>query len=160
LNSGEKYHSTVYVFEPIEEYYDHITKRFSANENIKVYNFGLSCINKKTKILLNDDGSSVHGVGSSSDYEVIDLKNITDFIKENNIDIIDLMKINIEGGEFEVLPELIKTNDIVKVDNIQVQFHEFADQAKYKRGEIQKNLRKTHKLTYEYYFVWEGWEKK
>ena len=69
------------------------------------------------------------------------------------------MKINIEGGEFEVIPELIKTNLISRVDNLQVQFHEFIDNSKYKRDEIQKKLRKTHRLTYNYYFVWENWEK-
>ena len=156
----EKYGSKIYIFEPVDEYFKHIDKRFLGNKNIKVYNFGLSSVNKKTNISLNDNGSSVYGASSSSELEPIELRNISDFITENDIRKIDLMKINIEGGEFDVLPELIKTDQINMVTNLQVQFHKFVDQAKLKRREIRKQLRSTHKLTFDYYFIWENWQKK
>tara|TARA_B100000900_G_C20586468_1_gene719805 strand:+ start:622 stop:1305 length:684 start_codon:yes stop_codon:yes gene_type:complete len=156
-----KYKSTIYIFEPIEEYYNLIVKRFLNINNVRIYNFGLSSTDEKVKINLNNDGSSVYfkSESPSSNFKNINLKNIVNFIKKNNVKKIDLMKINIEGGEFEVIPELIKTNLISRVDNLQVQFHEFIDNSKYKRDEIQKKLRKTHRLTYNYYFVWENWEK-
>ena len=70
------------------------------------------------------------------------------------------MKINIEGGEFSVLPNLIENNNISNINNLQVQFHNFIDDAENLRAKIRNDLSQTHELTYDYFFVWENWEKK
>ena len=88
------------------------------------------------------------------------LKSISDFINSNNIEFIDLMKINIEGGEYDVLNDLIQSNTIKKIKNIQVQFHKFVNKSKTKRKKIIKKLKLTHHRTYCYYFVWENWRLK
>ena len=70
------------------------------------------------------------------------------------------MKINIEGGEFDLLDQLIKSKLVTRIDNIQVQFHNFFDNSKDRREGIRKQLKQTHYLTYDYYFVWENWKLK
>ena len=77
-----------------------------------------------------------------------------------NIERIDLMKINIEGGEYDLLEHLIKTGWIDKIINIQVQFHDFVENAEARMLAIQNDLAKTHELTYQYKFVWENWRLK
>ena len=69
----------------------------------------------------------------------------------------DLIKINIVGGEYEVLEILLKNNMISIFKNIQVQFHDFiVDNAKERMNAIQKKLALTHVLTFQYEFVWEN----
>lgn len=70
---------------------------------------------------------------------------------------IDLMKINIEGGEYALLPHLIDTGVISRVRNIQIQFHELDVDSAEKRESIICALRKTHKRDWCYEFVWESW---
>jgi len=151
----KKYGSNIYIFEPVSNFYNIINKRFN-NNTIKKYNFGLSNTNKFMNIFVSNDASSVHAMSNST--EKIELKSIIEFIEQNDINHIDLLKINIEGGEFEVLPALLDHEIIHKIDNLQIQFHNFIDDAEKKRDDIRKRLSKTHRLTYDYYFIWENWK--
>lgn len=157
-NIYEKYASTIYIFEPVKSFYISIKNRFKNNDKIKVFNFGLSNQDCELSIHLNADGSSVFSDGT--DKEIITLKDIIKFFEEENIIYVDLMKINIEGGEFEVLPTLIESRFIHNITNIQIQFHTFITGAKKKRKTIRQNLQKTHTLTYDYWFIWENWKLK
>jgi hypothetical protein len=110
-------------------------------------------------ISLTDNSSSVYI--KSDDSETIQLKSIVNFIKTNAIEKVDLIKINIEGGEYDVLESLIETNNIQLFENIQVQFHDFImPNAKERMNAIQEKLSKTHELTYQFEFVWENWKLK
>jgi hypothetical protein len=73
---------------------------------------------------------------------------------------VDLLKINIEGGEFELIPAIIDSGLISRVRFIQVQFHSFAPNAYELREQIRKNLKKTHQEMWCYQFVWESWKRK
>ena len=154
----EKYDSTIYIFEPVESFYQHIVNRFKDNPKIKIFNFGLSDKDCEIDINLSEDGSSVFT--NSGVKETIILKDIVLFLKEHNIVKIDLFKINIEGGEFEVLPALIDNNLVGMITDIQIQFHTFIDNAKQRRNKIRDGLAKTHRLTYDYWFIWENWKLK
>ena len=152
----DKYNCNLYIFEPVPFFYDEIINRFSHNNKVKVYNFGLSDKNEEMEISLSNDGSSVYI--DSATKEKIYLKDITDFLVQENIEKIDLMKINIEGGEFDIIPALIKNHLIDKIDNLQIQFHTFIDSAIKRRAIIREKLSRTHQLTYDYWFVWENWK--
>lgn len=64
------------------------------------------------------------------------LRLVVECIRDLNIDQIDLMKINIEGGEFDVVPAIIESGDISKVHHLQVQVHNFVDHAAGRRAVI------------------------
>lgn len=152
-----KYNCEIYIFEPIKEFYDITVKRFSKNQKIKVFHFGLSSKNEFAKIGLTDNSSSVFT--ESKNVQNIQLQSITNFLKEKKISKVDLIKINIEGGEYEVLESLIENNAISIFKNIQVQFHDFIiPDAKGRMMNIQENLTVTHELTYQFEFVWENWK--
>lgn len=73
---------------------------------------------------------------------------------------IDLVKIDIEGGEYDVLPQLIETGLISRIRFLQIQFHRFVDGAVQKRENLREHLRKTHTESWCYPFIWESWEAK
>ena len=151
------YNCTVYIFEPVESFYNQIVARFKKNKHIKPFMFGLSNDNKKETLSIEADSSS--SFKKEGKLAEIELKKASEFIKKNKIKKIDLMKINIEGGEYELLEHLIETKDIKKIQNIQVQFHDFIPDAERRMKNIQNNLEKTHHVTYQYPFVWENWER-
>jgi FkbM family methyltransferase len=153
-----QYNSNIHIFEPVNEYYNQIVTRFSGIDNISVYHFGLSGKTRETQISKLSDGSSVYR--HSSIKEEIRLIDICEFVEENSINRIDLVKINIEGGEYELLNRITDCTMVNKIQNIQVQFHDCVSNAKALRNSIREKLKKTHTLTYDYYFIWENWQKK
>jgi len=153
----EKYKSTIYIFEPINKFTKEITERFSNNNDIHIYAFGLGKEDTKTTINLEGDASSIY-TENKDNTEQIEIKSISNFIKENNIKNIDLIKINIEGGEYDLLDDLIQSKLVNIVKNIQVQFHELDSHSYKKMKDLQKLLGNTHVKTYGYDFVWENWK--
>lgn len=152
-----KYNSNIYIFEPIRDFFLIIKNKFSNNNKVKPFHYGLAGKDQEMQISLSDNSSSVYLNGENK--ETIQLKSIVNFIKTNNTEKIDLIKINIEGGEYELLESLIDSGYISIIKNIQVQFHDFLfENAKERMNKIQKNLSKTHELTYQYEFVWENWK--
>ena len=154
-----KYQAFIFLFEPLLEFYEIASKRFCKNTKVITYNFGLSDHTCKTLIGISDNASSTLAVGLES--TEISLVSILDFIRDNKIKKIDLIKLNIEGGEYSLLESVIRDGDIKMFKNIQVQFHDFViDNASERMKSIQHELSKTHHLTYQYEFVWENWRLK
>ena len=73
---------------------------------------------------------------------------------------VDLMKINIEGGEYDGLDKLVGTGLIKGIKSIQVQFHDFVPDAEKRVKDIHDKLQVTHIPTYQYEFVWENWQRR
>ena len=157
-NIFSRYASTLYVFEPVQAYYENIKKRFAKNHKIIVFPFGLGSQDTTEDVGINKESSSIYDIKSPK--EKVQLIRATHFITEKKIAHIDLMKINIEGGEYDLLEHLIETGQIKKIKNIQVQFHSFVPNAKDKVQSLRKKLEITHRPTYTYDFVWENWKLK
>jgi FkbM family methyltransferase len=153
-----KYNCNIYIFEPVTELYEKIKVRFRNNPKVKVFHAGLSDTFSTAKISVNGTSSSVFKTNSENTEE-IKLISIVDFIKEHGIEEIDLMKINIEGGEYSLLDSLIKNNLLGIARYYQIQFHNFIPNAVEKRGNIRTELNRTHRLLWDYPFVWESWER-
>jgi len=152
-----RYTSNIYIFEPVKDYYLSILRRFNRNPKIKVFKYGLADKRSKEKICLANDGSSTYK--SKPEKEEIILQKASSFLAKQNIKDIDLMKINIEGGEYALCDDLIKNNVIKKINNLMIQFHDIVPDAKNKMQKLHKRLKKTHHLTFQYEFVWENWER-
>lgn len=151
-----KYGCSLHVFEPVPEYAENIQKRFQLNKKITIHPYGLSDVSRSARMALRQASSSLYKPHNSQDVE-IQLIRAADFFVQHGIKSIDLMKINIEGGEDDLLEHLLKTGYITKIRNIQVQFHNFVPDAFKRMRDIQEELSNTHFLTYQYPFVWENW---
>lgn len=145
----------VYVFEPVPVFYEDIKRRFQRNPKIHVYPYGLGNANKPVIINLDGASSSIYRTGNGTvEGRIV---RAADFLSLHNISTIDLMKINIEGGEYDLLDHLIKIGCIEKITNLQVQFHDVLPESRFRMAHIQAQLEQTHHLTYQYPFVWENW---
>ncbi|MBU0533513.1 MAG: FkbM family methyltransferase [Candidatus Omnitrophica bacterium] len=149
------YNCRVLIFEPVKSFAEQIQRRFKNNPNIEVFCLALGKNRRQEIISLCDDGSSVYRDAPVK--KTIQFEDVAEFFTKHDIKNIDLMKINIEGGEYELLPRLIETGLVNKIKNIQIQFHNVLTDSKAHMKRICSELSKTHKPTYQYKFVWENW---
>ena len=70
---------------------------------------------------------------------------------------IDVAKINIEGGEYDLLPAIIAADEMRRFALLQIQFHLFEERYIAIREAILHDLAKTHEQDWCYEFVWEQW---
>jgi FkbM family methyltransferase len=154
----EKFHCSVYGFEAMPKFAKTLQNKYSSQPKIRVFPFGLSSSDKKVSLTDSEDASSANKVSGNA--IAVDLKDIAQVIKDLNVESIDLIKINVEGEEFELLPRLVETGLQTKCKNIQVQFHTFIPGAEAKRAAIAQALEATHHRTWCYPFIWENWELK
>ncbi len=148
--------SFFYIFEPIYKFYKSINKKFENVDNVLVFPFGLYDEDKSIPLELNFDRTSHSGeLDVDSQYELSNLKSISNFIIEKKIEQIDLLKLNVEGAEYEILDNLISTNLIGTVKTLLIQFHlnQSSDYSKYKI--LKKKILKTHDCEFQSIFVWE-----
>lgn len=152
-----KFLCAVYVFEPVEQYVDIMKHRFAKNPAIKIFDYALGDKDETRQIHLDEAASSFFRGEPNMEIRVREFGKAMDDI---GITKIDLLKINIEGGEYELLPHLIKSGWISKVRAFQVQFHEFYPDAEGVMEALHKELEKTHRMTWGFRFIWENWELK
>jgi FkbM family methyltransferase len=155
-----RYGCTIHVFEPVPEFAENIRQRFAGRPNIHIHVFGLSDRTSNATIFLDKDSTSVHK--SRGTPIPILLRNPAEVLAELNLANrdIDLIKINIEGSEYELLPHLVDTGLISRLRDIQVQFHDFVPNASERMQNVHDQLSKTHDLTWQYRFVWDNWRRK
>ena len=151
------YQSNIHIFEPVTSFYNSVEALFKTNTKVDVHHYGLGGKDRSEKISLEDNASSIYK--SDGFLEEIEIVDIVRWLTESEITDIDLIKINIEGGEFELLEKLIEKDTLKNFRNIQVQFHDFAPNADCRMRGIQDELIKTHRTTYSYRYIWENWER-
>lgn len=151
-----KYCCSIHVCEPVSGFSENIKRRFARNQRIHVHPFGLGNATQFVKMTVCDDGSSAYS-NAEGDAETVRLVRGMDFIQKHRIHKLNLVKINIEGGEYDLLEHFIQTSFIFNIENIQIQFHDFVPKAERRMQAIQNRLAQTHYLTYQYPFVWENW---
>jgi FkbM family methyltransferase len=146
------------VFEPVTEFANRIAARFAHNADIEVVHCGLGASSRTETIHICGASSSAYKQKDAA--EIVQMVDAKTWFEDNDIRSVQLMKINIEGGEFELLERLIDTGLIGAVDDIQVQFHNVAPNSAERMLAIQNAMRKTHEPTYQYRFVWENWSRR
>jgi len=100
---------------------------YRINNELKGSGYETFCVavsDKKEKITLgiSESEASIFFNESTFESDSIEAKEIFELIGQESI---DLMKINVEGAEYPILKNLIESDKITKIKNIQVQFHLF-----------------------------------
>jgi|ETNvirenome_6_85_1030632.scaffolds.fasta_scaffold00538_17 FkbM family methyltransferase len=128
----------VLSFEMMRENYDLAEKNLSKFKNNKCFHAAVTGKNKPVGFLKNQDNTGGHKVifeGSDSYIGRDRLKkefktkddfksfNFSKIFSDNNIDRIDFLKMDCEGSEYEIIPDLIETGLIKRIDNISLEVH-------------------------------------
>lgn len=107
----EKFLDTkILAFEPVKRYFDYSVERFKSKQNVIIENFALSDEEKEDDIYIADKNIGWNTlikeqVNSENINTVEKVKTICfdKYYKENNIGIIDIIKIDTEGFEYKVI---------------------------------------------------------
>jgi FkbM family methyltransferase len=154
-----RYGCEVCVFEPVAEYAGLIRDRFLANSKIHVLDYGLAPADGEVAITINEFASSfVNKDKGGGRKQTIRLRSFSSFVAERGISKIDLVKINIEGAEYELLEDMIAKKLVPLVDTFLIQFHDFVPDAEARVARIEEALSKTHRNAFNYPFVWTCWK--
>jgi len=155
----KKFNCNIYIFEPIKEFCKIISNKIGSNPKVNLNHFGLGAEDKNIMISNFYDSSSAYKDFQTESIEC-KIKKISMFLKKERINSISLLKLNIEGMEYELMEDLIENNMLGIIENFQIQFHDFVPHCHSRRKAIRKILSKTHNENWCYDFVWESWSKK
>jgi FkbM family methyltransferase len=152
----ETFDCVVHVFEPVPEFAASIETRLAGKRAI-VHPYGLAGETGESEFVVAGDGSS--GLRPGGTKVRVRLRGVVEVFEELGLDRVDLMKVNIEGGEYDLLDRMLDAGLMARVAYLQVQFHDFVPRAYPRMRSIQQRMRSTHELEWRYEFVWESWRR-
>lgn len=150
-----RYRCRILVLEPVPLFCEHLRRRFAQNPNIKIVQVGLGAHSREEDISLQADGTSF--LRQSRYTQTVRMLSAFDFFTQEKLERVGLMKINIEGSEYELLEHLAQSNLLKNIDNLLVQFHDIAPDSTARMLKIRETLSLTHRRLFSYDFVWEAW---
>jgi FkbM family methyltransferase len=150
----------VHVFEPDPAAAESIRRRFAANPLVAVHAFALGEADGRRSLSVAADASSLEPDNRGLDTQAVDVRDMIAVWRELGGARVDLLKLNIEGGEYALLERLVESGLMAEVGELQVQFHDFVPQAEARRQALAAQLARTHERTWCYEFVWENWRRR
>ncbi len=118
--------STIYSFEPAKKTYADLVKKVSANTQIKTFHMGMGDAIGEIELFYDGEGSvlaSAYRINDQFKYsEKVAISTVDIFCKEQNIQSIDLLKIDVEGFELNVIQGAKQLIESKKVQFIQFEF--------------------------------------
>ena len=154
----EKFGCKVIVFEPHPAFAAALRTRFAEDGKVQVVACGLAGQDAVMSLSDAADASSTEAI--SGLVLEVPMRQAATCFAELGVGAVALMKVNIEGGEFDLLPHFIESGFINRIDNLQVQFHDFVPDAAKQREAIRRAMLRTHDLAWDYPFVWESWRRR
>lgn len=135
----------IYYFEPVGAFYDKSVLALWSDENIILNNCGISSETWTWNMLLNTERtmqSSKYSSFLNKNGKEIEVKFITlkEYIENNDIDRIDVLKMDIEWMEFEVLNSW-SDFEWWKIDSLIVEVHLLNDEMKFQRNQIFQKIK-------------------
>lgn len=135
----------------------------ARHPRMRMFDYGLGAAQSQVTVSRKSMGSSVFDhPGNASDiaWDVAHIRDVAEVWQELGWERVGVMKMNIEGGEYDLLDRLIATGLHAQVDCFTIQFHEWIPDAFARRREIRRQLALTHVCDWSYPFVWEKWSRR
>jgi len=145
----------VYAFEPIPENFNRLIENIKLNqleEQITALEYGIYARTGTEILHISDTNKGGHSMLDNGGQQSITIttKCLTDVFKELQITNVDLLKIDIEGAEYEIFEHL--TPDEAKViQKIVGEYHLFPDYAKHNFTILKKKLSPHYKIVQSYW---------
>ena len=148
---------TYLLYEPILQYYNIARNNLGDQTNVVIIQKGVSSDGRK--IQLRDEGLRSRQIIRASDiYLEIQTQNILELFEADSR--IELLKMNIEGMEYECLEILIKTEKLKLANNLLIQFHNFESTSEDRYLAIRDKLNMEYECVFSYKWIWELWKRK
>lgn len=150
------YSCFVHVFEPVPAYSDAISARFRSDEKVRVHPYAIGLVEGNLQLHMSEDatgefaqGAAINGSVRAAEWLALELP-----------DEIGLAKLNIEGGEYSLIPALYHSGLLSRIKRVIIQFHDVVPESAERRLVCQELLTKSHACDWDYPFVWESWTRR
>ena len=153
------YKSKIYTFEPMIPFYDVATKECATHPNITVLPYGLGKGTYDFYMNMDGDGTSMFSPLDPKKAQQCKIQDFFSFLEERSIHTIDLLHINIEGAEYDLLDYILENKHQINIRYLIVQFHYKSAENDAKLARYFATLEDTHRLVYDYKYVWTKWER-
>ena len=147
----------VLCFEPLPDAAEQARRRFEDDPRVEVFDYGLAGRERHEQLSIAGKGSSTF-TSNGHAIEIL-LRDIDAVLDELGVDEVTLAKVNIEGGEYELIDRLVETGRLSRVRTLIVQFHEFVPGAHRLRRRARRLLSRTHGCTWSYPWIFERWDR-
>ena len=122
----EDYAEIIYALEPSSKNYECLIKNIETHEKIKPFQLGLASRTNFEWLRTNDNSPIAESLfGNGPEIELVKLLSIEDFMNEQKIDHVDLLKMDAEGAEYIIFPSKAFMNVADKIDYIVGECHYF-----------------------------------
>jgi FkbM family methyltransferase len=156
-----RFRCCVDVFEPVPEFADQMRRRFAFTERVTVHEFGLGARDARLPLEVGGERSSfLHGLGRNSRVIEAEIRDVVAYLDDAEIERADVLKLNIEGAEYELLERLLGAGRASTFEFILIQFHDELPDAHGRAEAIERRLGETHDLMWRFPFVWESWRRR
>ena len=110
----------VYAFDPTPKSLEWVQKNVNDN-NFHLYPIGISFRNGSEKFYISGGLGTTMQKNQASSYITVQMKTLSTIMHELGHDYIDILKIDIEGTEFAVIPEILASR--VKFGQLSIEVH-------------------------------------
>jgi FkbM family methyltransferase len=148
---------TFLLYEPILEYYNVAKDKLGHQRNVIINQKGVSSDGRKIQLL--DEGLRSRQIVSpnNENLEIHTHSILAIFEIDSRI---ELLKMNIEGMEYECLEILIKNDKLKLAKNLLIQFHNFENTSEDRYMAIRDKLNVEYDCVFSYKWIWELWKRK
>ncbi|QFT58536.1 hypothetical protein FIU94_06810 [Sulfitobacter sp. THAF37] len=148
----------VHCFEPHPRFISHLQERFDGRKDVAVEGYAMG---RSAGVLeLSDDENASSALVASGSAVKGEVRPVSEVFETLGLNRIACAKMNIEGGEYDLLPALIDAGLMPRIDRLTVQFHRYGPAQDAQRDAIRTDLARTHHCVWEYPFIWEEWVRK
>ena len=117
---------TVHAIEPTQKAFEQLQKQFPYQHGIKLHKIGLDASTGQKTLYTNNENSTIssflHKTSNDISEETIDMYTLPAFYRKNNIERVDLIKMDIEGMEYGIFDSM-SDSDIKLCDRYLVEYH-------------------------------------
>jgi FkbM family methyltransferase len=151
------YKCKIFTFEPMIPFYNEAVKECEMHANITVLPYGLG--NSNYNFLMNNSGdaTSMFSVIDQTTAVTCKVRDFFEFLREYDMNTIDLLHINIEGAEYDLLDYIFTAQFHLHIRYLIIQFHYQSAENDEKIKRYTDILSKTHTCEYNYNYVWTKW---
>ncbi|MDD3262412.1 MAG: FkbM family methyltransferase [Candidatus Absconditabacteria bacterium] len=136
----------IHYFEPIPSLYNQ-TKQGFKNQNVLLNNFGISAKTGQQTIYYNSQKTMQSSkfnqtfLNPKGEEIIVQMQNLEEHCVQQNISHIDLLKIDVEGMEYEIL-ESLSDEFLQKIQALLLEYHCFTSEMQTDLSNIEKILTK------------------
>jgi len=145
----------VYAFEPIKENYNRLIANIKLNhleQSITAFEYGIYSHSGTQSLHISDNNKGGHSVLDNGGHSAVEItiKRLADVFAELGVSSVDLLKIDIEGAEYEIF-EHLTTDEAQKIKKIVGEYHMFPDYSKHNFRVLKQKLKKHYKVVQSYW---------